>query len=82
MINPQAQINRMYVRTLLQEKQPGFAEMLESIVRELVLESMAQDSFTDHAGAASARPLRDASRRIGAIRPAALGGRWVPATHT
>lgn len=38
MNNPQAQANRMHVRRLLNEKQPGFAAALESVTRELELE--------------------------------------------
>ena len=35
--NSQARLNRMHVRTLLEEKQPGFAALLESVVREFAL---------------------------------------------
>ena len=34
-ITGQAEENREYVRRLLKEKQPGFAAVLESVVREL-----------------------------------------------
>lgn len=68
MISPKAQINRMYVRMLLEEKQPDFAAMLESVVQELALESAAPQSCPHCAGTASARRLRHGSRRRGAIR--------------
>lgn len=38
MNNPQAQANRMHVRRLLQERQPGFAAALKSVEREFALE--------------------------------------------
>lgn len=34
MNNPRARANRMYVRRLLEQKQPGFAAALESVARE------------------------------------------------
>ena len=38
MNNPQAQANRMHVRRLLQERQPGFAAALKTVEREIALE--------------------------------------------
>lgn len=37
-----AQANRMHVRMLLKEKQPDFAAMLDSVVREFAPECMAR----------------------------------------
>lgn len=68
MISPKAQINRMYVRMLLEEKQPDFAATLESIVQELALESAASQSCPHCAGTASARTLCNGSGCRGAIR--------------
>ena len=70
--NFQARLNQMHVRMLLEEKQPCFAAMLESVVREFALESMAPGSCSGararHLPARSAvAPLSGAVPRAGEI---------------
>ncbi len=72
--NSQAQLNRMHVRMLLEEKQPRFAAMLEAVVREFALKSMAPGTCSSararHLPARSAAaPLSGAVPRADEINP-------------
>lgn len=64
MNNPHAQMNRMHVRILLKEKQPDFAAILESIVQEFALGSVAPESCPPAMECLGGGPTPDQARPL------------------